>query len=113
MVDDETDSVWRTVVPTLEPLERRALAMIYLDGLTQRQVAQRLGAQRTAVAIAVARAFRIIAGLVEATTCESRQAATSPDLADCDVESVPVADRRPVDSPMRAISRTDDSVRGA
>ena len=70
MVPNETDDVWRTVVPTLEPLERRALAMIYLDGLTQRQVAQQLGRQRTDVSAAVARAVLVIAASVEAATVD-------------------------------------------
>jgi DNA-directed RNA polymerase specialized sigma24 family protein len=59
--------VWNIVVPALDPLERRALALIYLNGLTQDQVAQRLGTQRRTIGIAVARAMRTIAVALEGT----------------------------------------------
>ena len=62
---EEPDDVWRTVVPALDPLERRALTMIYRDGLTQRQIADRLQTRPSAVAVAVARAMRVVAAYVE------------------------------------------------
>jgi predicted DNA-binding protein (UPF0251 family) len=65
MATAESDEVWQAVVSSLDPLERRALTMIYIDGLTQRQIAQRLRLQRAAVSIAVARAMRVIAASVE------------------------------------------------
>jgi DNA-directed RNA polymerase specialized sigma24 family protein len=56
----------------LDPLERRVLAMIYIDGLTQQQVAKRLGRQRDAVASAVARALRVVAESIETPADPSR-----------------------------------------
>lgn len=39
--------------------------MIYRDGLTQRQIADRLQTRQSAVAVAVARAMRVVSAYVE------------------------------------------------
>lgn len=65
VVDAERpDDLWRTVGACLDPFERRALQMIYLDGLTQREVAAVLRTGQPAVARAVAHAMHVVAALV-------------------------------------------------
>jgi DNA-binding CsgD family transcriptional regulator len=65
MASAEHEDVWQVVVPSLDLSERRMLTMIYIEGLTQRQIARRLRIQRDAVASTVARAMRVIAARLE------------------------------------------------
>lgn len=58
VLPQDPDTVVWTAVSELDPLERRALMLIYLGNLTRRQAAKRLREQRAAAAIAVARALR-------------------------------------------------------
>lgn len=44
----------------LDPLEQKAVALIYFDGRTYADAAQILGVERATVAAAVARAFRVV-----------------------------------------------------
>ena len=69
----DVGDVVRNAVARLEPLERRALTMIYGRGLSQQQVAEQLGQPRSAVGEAVARALQAIAGSLVATQTETHQ----------------------------------------